>query len=182
MYAEQLKASTRQCHDSVEQQFTRRLFSPKLTADDYASQLTTIRNIYALFCDFDFSAQLKPFAATIPTRLALLNKDLIHLPSPNESQSPAFAANNLTSLDHRVGGLYVLLGSAIGGKIIAKRLQQHAWVDADKHLNFFKFEHHDIAREWNSFKVSLDEHIEVHRADLATVTAGAKMTFGLFAQ
>ena len=105
-----------------------------------------------------------------------LQADLQNLKIKNEPNAPAFS---LDSEAQAIGAIYVLLGSSLGGAMIAKHLAHHLQLDESSGLAFYGSSHEAHPR-WREFKMRLNDHFSVHPTEISELVTGAQKTFQLF--
>lgn len=181
MYAEYLKVHTKANHDDVEKAFSDTLFKASLSQEEYARLLGNIAQIYTLFTQLEFHSDFQTYATKIAIKQSLIERDLSNLPTTQfQHQIAPIAHSKLSDPIAKIGGMYVLLGSALGGKVIAKNLQSLPWISPELHLNFFTSNGESVFGLWNNFKSSLDEHGDKYNINRDVLIKGAKYTFSLF--
>ena len=166
-----------------------KLLAPEADAADYQRYLSALHGVY-------LSVEPTLYAATSPavlTRLGIrpklpaLRKDLEALGASPDPTPPgltrhlrAIVADELAAL----GGLYVLEGATLGGRVIARRLRKK-WASAgDMPFDFLDFRGPDPAGEFRQFGIGLRERVSElsawpHRSQAAdeAVVVGAVAVF-----
>jgi heme oxygenase len=97
---------------------------------------------------------------------------------PNDP--PRAAASDLPplpSLAHAMGALYVLEGSALGGRIILRDLQDRLGDQLGQATRFFGGRGERLGPMWNSFRGVLDRFGQTHPDLTDAVQSGADATF-----
>jgi heme oxygenase (biliverdin-IX-beta and delta-forming) len=124
-------------------------------------------------------AELRPWFAR-RSRLALVRRDLealglSRLAQPQETGGAHDAASVF-------GALYVMEGSALGGRVISRRLAEHMGLDADTGAAYFNGPGADTGAQWREFLQLLADRVAP--ADEQRACRGAERTFdalgGLF--
>jgi heme oxygenase len=78
-----------------------------------------------------------------------------------------------------IGSQYVLAGSRLGGRVIAKRVLEQL---PGAHVTFFKADDAEPAQAWRGFQRRLDELGQSGQYDYALVRRGAEQTFDLISR
>jgi heme oxygenase len=122
---ELLKEATRANHDRIEVTLqSERILSPDLKLDDYARHLQAIHyghyRVESGLLPFQTALEKKGFSLPSPSNHSLIAKDLATLES-DQTHHPVNPSvfNNQTEA---IGALYVIMGSAMGRTMIARRL------------------------------------------------------------
>jgi heme oxygenase len=108
-----------------------------------------------------------------------LTADLVAL-GADPTDSPRAAEADLPplpSLAHAIGALYVLEGSALGGRIILRDLQGRLGDHLGEATRFFGGRGERLGPMWNSFRGVLDRFGETHPQLTDAVQSGADATF-----
>ena len=176
MLIEKVRAATAENHKSLEEQLFPFINSIK-TKEQYAQLLNA-------FYGYIFPVQEKI--------TAFIDKEIV--PDINERRNASFIADDLSSLqlplanelsadlplidDHAsaMGALYVLEGSTLGGKIIAKTIAEK--LGSANALSFFKGYAAETGTMWKKFTQYL-EHPANH-ANAERIAGTASETFRLF--
>lgn len=117
---------------------------------------------------------LLPF---MPVRTLALQRDLALLKRCPVSYP--FTSFSYTSAPHLLGGLYVLLGSALGGSMIYKALIQNTQMKVIPDFHFFGTSKQITVDHWRNFCGMLDKHL-VDEEQLLSAQAAARSTFRFF--
>jgi len=94
---------------------------------------------------------------------------------------PAPAATKLPGFAAALGALYVLEGSALGGKILAAAFERQLGPAIAGATGFFGGQGLQTGEMWREFRAALDFYGEKNPAAQAAVIAGAEQIFGQFA-
>ncbi|MEM9302164.1 MAG: biliverdin-producing heme oxygenase [Pseudomonadota bacterium] len=110
-------------------------------------------------------------------RVPLLRADLRALGIRNEGD-PAGAGGrlDLSNPSFRAGALYVVEGSALGGKVIGAHLRRRFGTPVAGSLSYYGLYGSDVARTWRDVK----NEINASGADPDRAVEGAKRAFRLF--
>jgi heme oxygenase len=174
-----LRRATADIHQAVEQlPIMTRLTSPTVTRDDYLDYLRVLADVYA---------------ALEATLLASLGKELRHelglrrklpailddLASHGRSHVPQGLANIVPEeTGAPLGGIYVLEGATLGGRVIAKHLRR-CLGPALGPTAFLDFYGQEASASWKRFTGILDRLAAEGLLDPAGVVSGARATFSL---
>ena len=157
MLSEKLKEHTKQHHQLLEKKMVAQMRSIT-TPQEYAKLLGLF---YSFFGGLELSVDKHIDLALLPDypqrrKSAALAYDLLELSAP----LPLFALrNDLPEIrDHiqSIGALYVMEGSTLGGKIIAKMMLQQMNVTEMPGLTFFNGYGEQTMSMWLTFKKSID--------------------------
>lgn len=152
-----LRTATRAAHVAVEAAFA--LDARLSTRDAYARLLSTLRGFYrpteaalaALPCWADLTPSLDVASRC---RAGLLDDDLARL-GVDAAGAGNIRPPRLSCLAHGLGCLYVLEGSALGGRIIARRA--HTALGDDLPVVFFTSAgRRDLGADWRALQAALD--------------------------
>ena len=110
--------------------------------------------------------------------MPLLRSDLGSLAFPVTAPSVAFDDSGLCDPSWRAGAIYVVEGSALGGKVIAQHLRRHFGRAIESALSYYDLYGKDVGRIWRDIRNELN----AARIDTATAVAGARATFTFFSR
>lgn len=149
----------------------------------------------AILCGFD--AFMRPWEAAVrralPPRLQpwfdarqrapLLRADLAHLglktPAPLERRgAQAVAALPLADLAQALGSMYVIEGSALGGQVIAPRLQRGLGLAAGRGASYFHGFGDQAGPMWRQFRETTVAELGDEPAAVRSACAAATGCFG----
>lgn len=118
--------------------------------------------------------KLSEFTSFLHPRLKALRADaeLLYLPA-TDFQIPA---PTFSSARQVLGGLYVLLGSNLGGRVIYKSLRDNPKLQDLSEFHFFSSSGKYPAKEWPQFCRLLDKYLQ-SAADLEEARRGAEAVF-----
>ena len=175
-----LKAATADLHGEVESE----LDLDKMTKG-VAAYSKTLGILYTVFdcayhelANIDFQP-LKIDLESIGRRRDWLSADLHALATP--LPVPQFLGFVLPTSGHGVGCLYVLEGSALGGRVISKRVKQTLGLGPGTGGGYFHGLGRQTASHWSDFLTALNT-IPANSAMGADAEAGAIATFLVFRQ
>ncbi len=104
------------------------------------------------------------------SKVTLLERDLRALGiDAGTIPGPAPALPDLHNLSSILGALYVVEGSALGGQLIYRQIQQTLHLDCDSGAAFFYGSGPQTGAVWKRFTAVLDQHAV--QADLAVTAA-----------
>ncbi len=104
--------------------------------------------------------------------LSVLGADLGRVPRASPEIVP-----DLPTFSHAFGALYVLEGSAMGGKIIMRDLKKSIRQQVEGATNFFSSRDSKHEPTWSSFKAALDSFGHARPELCADVVSGAERVF-----
>jgi heme oxygenase len=158
--AECLRAQSKARHASIERALLP-LLSPALTLDGYRTILAALLGFYepleavliraaGLPCDVDLRGREKAPRLRCDMRaLGASEAELVALPRCS-------ALPRIDGARKAVGCMYVLEGATLGGRIIARKVQQHLSIDAAHGGGFFHGYGGDTAAMWQRFVMGLN--------------------------
>jgi heme oxygenase len=172
-----LRQATAETHQAVERlPLMTRLTSPTVTREDYLDYLHALAEVYASLegglldaLDEEIRNDLG-VRPKLPAILAdLAEQGQPHLPRASVPLVPRGAAAAL-------GGLYVLEGATLGGRVIAKHLRR--WLGPVLgSASFLDFHGEHSSAAWKRFASILDSLPAHGRMDPAEVVSGARESF-----
>lgn len=170
-----LRAVTTPAHEDVERAFD---LDARLTSRQaYAALLVRLRGFYG-----PVEQALGAWAGALPgvdvtarRRAALLDDDLADLGA--SAHGPPVDPPGLPTAGHALGCLYVLEGSALGGRLVLRAARER--LGDDLPVAFFgSVGREHLGADWRALKAALDLHGEQHgEAGRAAVVDGALATF-----
>ncbi|WP_181700216.1 biliverdin-producing heme oxygenase [Chthonobacter albigriseus] len=171
MLLERLKAETAPLHDRVEAASA--LMSPELTIGRYIDILAAFQAFHAAW-EPRIATLLADEALFDPRRkLALVNRDLAHF---GVAPGRRFhSADWLVGRAEAMGSLYVLEGSTLGGRVIARHLQRRFGLVAGAGAAYFSSYGAAIGPMWTAFRARLEAFSDPAHDD--AIVAGAQATF-----
>ena len=172
---ERLKRETAELHAAVEARVD--LVSPDLTRSRYVELLGRLRALHAGL-EPAIAAALGEGDPVEPwRRLGYLDRDLAHFGSRPGSDVAAAEMPVLRSADDALGALYVLEGSRLGGRLIARGLERTLGLSSGEGYGYFDPPGRPTGAAWRALK----ERLGAHRGDADRVVAAARATFASFA-
>lgn len=176
-----LKDETQPFHTQLERVADfERLMTPKVVTSDYSHALRKMWGYLSpLELQIYYDEALKRWIPDLEERRrsAYILQDLNRL---RVTEPPLAASSShlpyLPSLAHKMGGLYVLEGSSLGGRIISKHLLDRGVAKPDQ-LNFFQYDQEKIGYRWKKFLQALQEFSQTHPDQIEIVIESAKDTF-----
>lgn len=159
--AQEVKNATQTLHTEVEQILRPRLTSIS-TVNDYADIL---KMFYGFFQPLENSVQQRISSNDLPDikerrKAAVILHDLKQLSQSTTNISLCSSLPFIANRAQAFGALYVMEGSTLGGKMIAKMLLKNAVVPKEA-LNFFTCYKEETGRKWKGFLHALNQQQEV---------------------
>lgn len=174
-----LRQETRALHQQTEEvALGREIMDQSLNIEQYCSLIAKNRYLHQQLEPLLLSRlrhyKLSGFTLFLHPRLQALqaDADLLFIPSTDFRISPP----ELSSAPQLLGGLYVLLGSNLGGRVIYKSLRDNPKLQDLSEFHFFSSSGKYPAKEWPQFCRLLDEHLQ-SAADLEEARQGAEAVF-----
>jgi len=158
------------------------LLDPGITPADYARYLAALHGVYA-------SVEPALYAALSPTlvtrlgvrpKLPALQRDIAALglsPCLPASAPPPRPRVVVDGQAAALGGLYVLEGATLGGRVIATRLQRVPGPHMGLPLSFLNFHGAEAGAAWRRFSAAMTELCRQAQAQDDAVAAGALAVF-----
>lgn len=179
MLSAHLKAQTRPHHDRAEASpAMQAVVSPRLTRAAYRDHLARLLAFYgpteAALADVDGLADVLPDLAERLVKTEWLRDDLDRLGGGvevPEARAPAW------TVPEALGVLYVVEGSTLGGRIIARELARSVGVTPDDGGRFYASYRDDRGARWTAFKSALDAYGEAHPEASDDAVRAASDTF-----
>lgn len=168
-FPQRLKETTAPQHRRLESQpLLRALMSPAVSAGCYGAYLLRMKRLTGAYEEKALpllAASPFPFFPTHTASL-LIDEDLRRLSVPVEDVSlPVFGLPENLSLPFAWGFAYVMEGSKLGGKVIAKHLQKTLGIVGDNGAAYLVNAGADTGREWKGFLQSLAAYTAAHRCE-----------------
>lgn len=174
-----LRQATREAHERIEKlPAMARLFAPGFRRDELAALLGHLLSVHRPL-ERLLAADDEMAAIGYRPRTPLLEADLGKLHG-SEAAAPSSLPAYSTGAA-RLGALYVLEGSAIGGQLIRRHLVAAFGQDFDECLSFYRPYGDSPSGQWQRFRQYLLDHV-VGEDALMQAKEGALATFGLFHQ
>ncbi|MFB1490619.1 MULTISPECIES: biliverdin-producing heme oxygenase [unclassified Thiocapsa] len=174
-----LRHATAETHQAVEcLPLMTRLTSPTVTRDDYLEYLHALAEVYATIEGSLLDAldeEIRNALGVRPKLPAILD-DLTEQGRPYVPHASAQLA--ATGSGAALGGLYVLEGATLGGRVIAKHLRR-CLGPALGSAGFLDFHGEHSSAVWKRFASTMDSLPAHGRIDPAEVVSGARATFAL---
>jgi heme oxygenase len=174
-----LRQATAETHQAVERlPLMARLTSPTVTRVDYLDYLHALADVYAALEGSLLDALDEEIRNDLGVRpkLPAILEDLVEQGQPHVPRASAQIAP--TGAGAALGGLYVLEGATLGGRVIAKHLRR-CLGPALGSAGFLDFHGEHSSAAWKRFASILDSLPAHGRMDPAEVVSGACMTFSV---
>ena len=167
-----VKEATGALHAEVEGILLPRLSSIK-TSTDYA---TILKMFYGFYLPLEKRIDLQLSSADLPDlnqrrKAELILDDLSALGESSNNISICHQLPVVNNSAQAFGVLYVLEGSTLGGKVIAKMLLKNSSITEDA-VSFFQGYKEDTGNRWKAFLLALNEQDETN-----TIMQSANDTF-----
>lgn len=149
-----LKNDTGTAHKQLEKSACfKRLFADDYTISEYAQLLGFFYGYFSaiepvLFVDL---SQGYHSGLQYRTKTHLLRQDLTFLSTNADELSLCETLPELASFAQKMGSLYVLEGSLLGGRVIGRHLTSHFGTDIVSALNFYHCYGDNLDRQWRGF-------------------------------
>ncbi len=170
---EALKAATKPVHDQLERDLD--LLRPELTREQYVELL---KKFYGFYVSFERAlAQDLKINYPYEKKLPALKRDLTRLGVPEEhvDQLPRVEALSLKLSEEQWGALYVIEGSALGGKVLEHHFKKTFGLGPEMGTAFFSGTGEKTMENWRLFLNLLGESSQVLNTDL--IIRSAENTF-----
>jgi heme oxygenase len=179
-----LRSATAGVHAATEDlPLMRALLDPAVTIPDYRRYLEALYGVY-LAVEPALYAALPP---SLPARLGVqqklpaLRQDLARLgmvPSPLPAGWTSSLRRSIDGPGAALGGLYVLEGATLGGRVIARRLRRALGADAAAlPFAFLDGRQREPGAAWRAFGAALEQAAADRGVPPAAVVAGAVAVF-----
>lgn len=175
-----LRTQTHDLHQALESNpLFSRLMAQDITADDYTLALTALRYSYTAFETglIETLQQHAPLYRYI-ARLPLLDRDLSKL-GANTSLIGTIGKTHIATLPAMLGALYVVEGSALGGKILVSRLKANLGALFVGACSFYTLDGQLDRHNWAATQNLLCDHLNSDY-ELEQAVESARRTFSLF--
>lgn len=172
-----LRLATRAAHQVVEElPLMARLFATDFLLDELANLLGRLapvhRALEEVLADCEEAA-----AIGYRPRTPLLEADLVLLggtEEPPPSRQPVYDGSAA-----RLGALYVIEGSVLGGQVIQRQLAAHFGPNIGASISYYRPYGPDVSAQWQRFRQVLNQKLSPDT--LAEAEAAAHRTFSFFA-
>jgi heme oxygenase len=176
-----LKNHTSTAHKQLENtRFLKRLFAVDYTTAEYTQLLSYFYSYFAaveplLFADLPTESHTY---LQHRTKTHLLQQDLISLGVNPDALVVSHILPPLTTFAQKMGVLYVLEGSLLGGRIIGQHLKSHFGEHVLLPLNFYSCYGADLHLQWQNFSIFMGQSFN-HQGDavINEVIESATQTF-----
>jgi heme oxygenase (biliverdin-IX-beta and delta-forming) len=172
-----LRQATADLHRAVEQQVP--LMSKDFDRNQYVAWLQLMHPFYSGIDEIlSVGQQLDPIPWAYVPRAALIEQDLAWLNARPQDQGQPLPTSwkGLSTAHHRLGILYVVEGSALGGQVLHKALARTVGVTAENGASFLMPHGPDPRPQWAGFIECL-RPFEAEPDAVSNMITGAQMTF-----
>jgi len=152
-----LKAATRSAHDAIDRELD--LVGTALTATRYRSLIVRFYGFYLPLETVLFSAQAWPATGIDPElrrKAPMLLTDLQALDIDFAEAALCEEMPDMETAARRLGCLYVVEGSTLGGQIIGRHLRQNLGITPQSGGRFFAGYAENTGRMWQAFLTQLE--------------------------
>lgn len=178
-----LRTQTTSAHKQLEQaKCLARLFEPDYSMPEYLDLLCRFYGFFAAIEPLIFDNLPETHTTALGRRIktGLLAED-ISLFGVTETELHSIPRcgelPNLSSFAQKMGALYVLEGSTLGGRIISKRLKDHFGDEIHDKLNYYNCYGENVGTEWKAFQYFMGSQFDDTDAEIPDVVAAANDTF-----
>ena len=178
MISEEIKKFTAPLHAKVEQELVSKLFNPNLSPSEYGRILLHFHFAYLQMEHLVASGSDGNELLHDRSKLSWIKEDLESLEGDFQEVSFDHLVLDLhVDYAHSLGVSYVMEGSTLGGKFIAKKLQELDWIEKDKHLNFFLSYGDSRGEKWKDFLNLLNAYGEANPSRQTEILAASEKAF-----
>jgi heme oxygenase len=174
-----LRTATAELHRALEAGID--LLSPQLSLDRYRLLLVAFHGYYvAIEPRLVGLARETRSSLPIVARAGLLEQDLLSLGMRAEAIAAAPRCADLPALrdrEHLAGCLYVLEGSRLGARMIARFVEEHLGLTRLHGCSFFAEEGQETSRRWTQVLCWLEGHADDAGVDQPQIVSSAAETF-----
>jgi heme oxygenase len=176
---QRLKEETAEAHRQVEERVP--VFRPGFSLDEYGTLLERFYGFWApLESRLSRLASLEDAELDLEGRLksSLLEEDLRFLGHNPESVRQCDALPAVDTFLRGLGCLYVLEGSTLGSRFIARRLEESLHLQSATGASFFNSYGESVGRRWTEFRSFVAERVKPEDGD--EIVSSARQTFQCF--
>jgi heme oxygenase (biliverdin-IX-beta and delta-forming) len=176
-----LKTNTSTAHKKLEKSSCfKRLFADDYTMDEYALLLSYFYSFYNAIEPMIFNDLPSESLSHLQhrTKSHLLHQDVNFLGVNTNELAICKVLPNISTFTNKMGVLYVLEGSLLGGRVIGQHLKKHFGEDTLLPLNFYSCYGADLQTEWQNFALFMGQCFN-HQPDnvINDVVDSANATF-----
>lgn len=179
---DRLKSETAGIHTELEQGID--LLNRVLTLAAYRALLETFYGLYhpleAKVYSADGGIELWLPNIEERKRVALLRRDLAALGVTDPEALPLAPVPSFSTVAAKLGCLYVLEGSTLGGQTIARHIREHLELPAENGCAFFTSYGPRIGAMWKQFRESIERFTAAHPGAQDEIVQSASWTFHAF--
>jgi len=149
-----LKNDTAAAHKNLEKSACfKRLFADDYTLSEYAQLLGFFYGYFSAIEPVLFADLPQQYHSDLQYRakIQLLRQDLTFLDTNADELPLCETLPELTSSAQKMGALYVLEGSLLGGRVISRHLISHFGADIVSALNFYHCYGDNLDKQWRGF-------------------------------
>jgi heme oxygenase len=155
-----LKENTATAHKQLEKSSCfKRLFANDYSINEYAQLLSYFYGYYEAIEPILFNELPTEYYPNLQhrTKTHLLHQDLTSLNVNADALPVCEVIPSLITFAQKMGVLYVLEGSLLGGRVIGQHLTEHFDADALLPLNFYNGYGADLHLEWQKFSLFMGQ-------------------------
>jgi heme oxygenase len=179
---DRLKRETQASHRDVEHHVD--VMNRVRTVGSYR---TLLEQLYGVYCpvESEIARSMSEIATWLPDidkrmRTASLRLDLRVLGNVCPEALPLAPTPPLCSLPQRLGCLYVLEGSTLGGQTIAREVSSQLRYSPESGCSFFASHGAEIGGMWRKFREAIESYAAAHSESHDTIIQSAAATFHTF--
>jgi heme oxygenase len=149
-----LKNGTLQAHKHLEKsECFKRLFADDYQIDEYARLIGLFYGYFAAIEPLIYTELPAAYHGSLQYRskIKLLRQDLQALQMPIENLPLCSQLPPVDSFNQKLGVMYVLEGSSLGGRIISGRLRKQFGEDIGNSLHYYQSYGASLDKEWQRF-------------------------------
>jgi heme oxygenase (biliverdin-IX-beta and delta-forming) len=178
-----LKTETTPAHKQLERTncFVR-LFDPSYALHEYKQLLCRFYGFFAavepLLFDGLTAEQSAVLGHKVKAHLLAMDLSILGMDESEQRNLPRCEElPRLSSFAQKMGVLYVLEGSTLGGRVISKRLKDHFGDTVLDKLNYYSCYGDNIGFEWKSFQIFMGSQFDDKADEIPVVITAANDTF-----
>lgn len=178
-----LKTETMSAHKQLERtNYFIRLFEPDYSIQEYRRLLCRFYGFFSAIEPLIFENLTETQLSVLghKVKVGLLAKDISLFEGDEaglQNMPRCDKLPRLNSFARQMGAFYVLEGSTLGGRIIAKRLKEHFGTEILDKLNYYNCYGENISVEWKGFQSFMGSQFDDKEAEIPDVIAAANDTF-----
>jgi heme oxygenase len=176
-----LRQGTAAAHKQLEKSSCfKRLFANDYQLDEYASLLSYFYGFFAAIEPTLFKDLPTSYRDCVKHRqkTQLLRKDLAFFDKNTDDLAICDNLPPMNNFAEKMGVLYVLEGSMLGGRMIGRHLSKHFQTDIQPALNFYHCYGENLDKEWQAFSAMMNRcFADAESTEHSEILAAANATF-----